>query len=142
MATAHESAISSNVAALLMHWMAGCQSVRSKQAISLVLQGCLRVLHSEPKFLTVSIVVYRPDVRQLTRTLSSLLVALEKLDGSRPGARTALYLVDNGGARDRCLRLTRCLLAALIAPLLTATVMWVTDAAITMPSSESRAATT
>ncbi|VBE96713.1 putative glycosyl transferase [Burkholderia pseudomallei] len=98
MATAHESAISSNVAALLMHWMAGCQSVRSNQAISLVLQGCLRVPHSEPKFLTVSIVVYRPDVRQLTRTLSSLLVALEKLDGSRPGARTALYLVDNGGA--------------------------------------------
>lgn len=50
------------------------------------------------ELLTVSIVVYKPDVRLLMQTLSSLLVALERLEVSRPGARTVLYLVDNGGA--------------------------------------------
>lgn len=55
-----------------------------------------RVLQSQSNSLTVSIVVYRPDLGQLTNTLSSLLDALERLSVARPGVRTALYLVDNG----------------------------------------------
>ncbi|WP_185735514.1 glycosyltransferase family 2 protein [Burkholderia sp. Bp9090] len=44
----------------------------------------------------MSIVVYRPNLGQLEGTLTSLLDALERIDAVRPGAATALYLVDNG----------------------------------------------
>ncbi|WP_423759960.1 glycosyltransferase family 2 protein [Burkholderia sp. NLJ2] len=44
----------------------------------------------------MSIVVYRPNLGQLTDTLSSLLDALERLGAVRPGAGATLYLVDNG----------------------------------------------
>ncbi|AIO65840.1 glycosyl transferase 2 family protein [Burkholderia oklahomensis] len=50
--------------------------------------------------MTVSIVVYRPDLRQLAKTLSSLLSALDRLDVARPDARAGLYLVDNGDEPD------------------------------------------
>ncbi|WP_244107183.1 glycosyltransferase family 2 protein [Burkholderia sp. BCC0419] len=56
------------------------------------------MLQSKPNSLTVSIVVYRPDVGQLTKTLLSLLNAFERLGAARPGLQTALYLVDNGDA--------------------------------------------
>nr|WP_233632077.1 glycosyltransferase family 2 protein [Burkholderia gladioli] len=48
--------------------------------------------------MTVSIVVYRPDLEQLTNTLSSLLDALERLGRLRPGLRAEMFLVDNDGA--------------------------------------------
>ncbi|MGT0191862.1 glycosyltransferase family 2 protein [Burkholderia pyrrocinia] len=44
----------------------------------------------------MSIVVYRPNLGQLTETLSKLLDALEQCGAARSGAGTTLYLVDNG----------------------------------------------
>ncbi|MDN7675968.1 glycosyltransferase family 2 protein [Burkholderia oklahomensis] len=44
----------------------------------------------------MSIVVYRPNLRQLAKTFSSLLSALERLGVARPDARAGLYVVDNG----------------------------------------------
>ncbi|RQR36308.1 glycosyltransferase family 2 protein [Burkholderia sp. Bp9131] len=51
---------------------------------------------SQSNYLTVSIVVYRPNLGQLEETLTSLLDALERIDAVRLGAATTLYLVDNG----------------------------------------------
>ncbi|MEK6317930.1 MAG: glycosyltransferase family 2 protein [Burkholderia gladioli] len=54
-------------------------------------------MHSlQANLLSVSIVVYRPDLAQLTKTLSSLLGAIERLDIVRRGARAIVYMVDNG----------------------------------------------
>ncbi|KVS08898.1 glycosyltransferase family 2 protein [Burkholderia multivorans] len=47
--------------------------------------------------LSVSIVVYRPDLDRLTRTLASLERACEKLWSRTSREAVALYLVDNGG---------------------------------------------
>ncbi|MEX3581554.1 MAG: glycosyltransferase [Burkholderia sp.] len=46
----------------------------------------------------MSIVVYRPDLEQLTNTLSSLLATLEGLGRLRPDLRAEMFFVDNGGA--------------------------------------------
>ncbi|WP_269510000.1 glycosyltransferase [Burkholderia sp. IMCC1007] len=47
--------------------------------------------------LSVSIVVYRPDLVQLEQTLTSLAVACERLHAARPDLSVKLYLIDNGG---------------------------------------------
>ncbi|MBN3782837.1 glycosyltransferase family 2 protein [Burkholderia sp. Ac-20345] len=50
--------------------------------------------------LSVSIVVYRPDRAMLTKTLSSLDAACERLRVARPGVTVELFLVDNGELGD------------------------------------------
>ncbi|RQS10338.1 glycosyltransferase [Burkholderia sp. Bp9002] len=50
--------------------------------------------------LSVSIVVYRPDLPRLEATLRSLTVAAEYLRASRPRWTVELTLIDNGGLRD------------------------------------------
>jgi GT2 family glycosyltransferase len=56
--------------------------------------------HSESIGLSVSVVVYQPDIEQLTSTLTSLGVACDALHVARPSVPVALYLVDNGGLPD------------------------------------------
>lgn len=55
---------------------------------------------SEIEGLSVSIVVYRPDLAELSSTLASLRAACEALYARRPGLPVSLYLVDNGGLPD------------------------------------------
>ena len=50
--------------------------------------------------LSVSVVVYRPDLALLTRTLSSLETACNALRVNNPAFAVTLYLVDNGGLPD------------------------------------------
>jgi GT2 family glycosyltransferase len=50
--------------------------------------------------LSVSVVVYCPDVAELASTLVSLGTACEALHARRPGLPVSLYLVDNGGLPD------------------------------------------
>jgi GT2 family glycosyltransferase len=57
--------------------------------------------------LTVSIVVYRPNVLLLRRTIASLEEACRVLYGAKPGAEVALYLVDNGGLAAALVDLAR-----------------------------------
>jgi GT2 family glycosyltransferase len=47
--------------------------------------------------LSVSVVVYRPDLAELASTLASLGAACEALRAYRPALPVELYLVDNGG---------------------------------------------
>ncbi|WCM20560.1 glycosyltransferase family 2 protein [Paraburkholderia bryophila] len=56
--------------------------------------------HSETAGLSVSVVVYQPDVEQLTSTLASLGSACDTLRARRPNLPLELYLVDNGGLPD------------------------------------------
>ena len=56
--------------------------------------------HSESEGLSVSVVVYRPDIEQLTSTLAGLAAACDALRISRPALPVGLYLVDNGGLPD------------------------------------------
>ncbi|MEW6342892.1 MAG: glycosyltransferase family 2 protein [Pseudomonadota bacterium] len=55
---------------------------------------------SENDSLSVSVVVYRPDLALLTRTLSSLEAACNALRVKTPAFTATLYLVDNGGLPD------------------------------------------
>jgi GT2 family glycosyltransferase len=55
---------------------------------------------SENEGLSVSVVVYRPDIAELASTLASLGLACEALHTKRPGLPVAVYLVDNGGLPD------------------------------------------
>jgi GT2 family glycosyltransferase len=57
---------------------------------------------TQPSFedLSVSIVVYRPDIDELRRTLSSLQVAIATARARREHFTARLYLVDNGGMPD------------------------------------------
>lgn len=50
--------------------------------------------------LSVSVVVYRPELAELASTLASLGAACDALRAMRPGLSVALYLVDNGGLPD------------------------------------------
>lgn len=50
--------------------------------------------------LTISIVVYRPDMTVLMRTAYSLCVAVDRLRSRWPALPIFVYLVDNGGAHD------------------------------------------
>ncbi len=50
--------------------------------------------------LSVSVVVYRSNVQQLTSTLVSLGAAYTALRSIRPGVSAVLYLVDNDGSMD------------------------------------------
>ncbi|MEM5440035.1 glycosyltransferase family 2 protein [Paraburkholderia diazotrophica] len=50
--------------------------------------------------LTVSLVVYRPDLQQLAQTLKSLGAAYDALRETHPAFRMAVCLVDNGGLPD------------------------------------------
>ncbi|AOK15900.1 glycosyl transferase [Burkholderia cepacia] len=50
--------------------------------------------------LSVSIVVYHPDVALLAQTLSSLSAACARLRAALPGYPVELFLVDNGGLDD------------------------------------------
>jgi GT2 family glycosyltransferase len=54
----------------------------------------------ETEGLSVSVVVYRPELAQLTSTLASLGAACEALRAVRPGLPVTLYIVDNGGLPD------------------------------------------
>ncbi|PZR43067.1 glycosyltransferase family 2 protein [Paraburkholderia fungorum] len=56
--------------------------------------------HSESEGLSVSVVVYRPDIEQLVSTLAGLAAACDALRVSRPALPVELYLVDNGGLPD------------------------------------------
>ncbi|WP_296657688.1 glycosyltransferase family 2 protein [Paraburkholderia sp.] len=56
--------------------------------------------HPETESLSVSVVVYRPDLALLTRTLSSLEAACNALRVNDPAFPVALYLVDNGEMPD------------------------------------------
>ncbi|CAE6872069.1 glycosyltransferase [Paraburkholderia domus] len=59
---------------------------------------------SAPRFeidgLSVSVVVYRPDLAQLASTLASLTAASAALRERRTGVPIELFLVDNGGLPD------------------------------------------
>jgi GT2 family glycosyltransferase len=55
---------------------------------------------SEFEGLSISVVVYRPDLAELASTLASLGAACEVVYTSRPGLPATLYLVDNGGLPD------------------------------------------
>ena len=52
----------------------------------------------EPCFLSVSVVVYRPDPALLNRTLETLSTALQRLHATSP-TKAPLYLIDNGTRR-------------------------------------------
>jgi GT2 family glycosyltransferase len=54
----------------------------------------------EIESLSVSVVVYRPDLALLTRTLSSLEAACDALRLTNPAFPVTLYLVDNGELPD------------------------------------------
>jgi GT2 family glycosyltransferase len=56
--------------------------------------------HTHPGSLSVSVVVYRPDLEQLERTLVSLAIAYHALHVEVPALSLQLYLVDNGGLPD------------------------------------------
>ncbi|PMS15856.1 glycosyl transferase [Trinickia dabaoshanensis] len=47
--------------------------------------------------LSISVVVYRPDLSLLARTLESLAVACAALERARPGFKAGCWLIDNGG---------------------------------------------
>ncbi|MFM0286000.1 glycosyltransferase family 2 protein [Paraburkholderia megapolitana] len=55
---------------------------------------------SEIEGLSVSVVVYRPDLARLVSTLDSFRVACDKLRDARPAFPVELYLIDNGGLPD------------------------------------------
>jgi GT2 family glycosyltransferase len=73
---------------------------------------------SEFEGLSISVVVYRPDLAELTSTLASLGAACEVVHASRPGLPVTLYLVDNGGLPD-----VRAVLDALRARGVTSTIL-------------------
>jgi GT2 family glycosyltransferase len=50
--------------------------------------------------LSISVVVYKPDVAQLDRTLATLRESWAALLRTAPGLSASVYLVDNGGAPD------------------------------------------
>ena len=56
--------------------------------------------HFESIGLSVSVVVYQPDIDQLTSTLAGLGAACAALHTERPGLPVVLQLVDNGGLPD------------------------------------------
>lgn len=55
---------------------------------------------SEGTQLSVSVVVFRPDVQALVRTLDTLRSAISILGEGRGPSRTSIYLIDNGGLPD------------------------------------------
>lgn len=59
-----------------------------------------RAPHPESNSLSISIVVYQPDLVQLASTLTSLAVACDTLSGSPSTMTVTVYLVDNGGLPD------------------------------------------
>lgn len=50
--------------------------------------------------LSISVVVYRPDIDLLDRTLASVAAAYVQLRKTQPDATAQLYVVDNGGLAD------------------------------------------
>lgn len=56
--------------------------------------------HSRSNGLSVSVVVYQPDIDQLTSTLAGLGAACDALHAARPDLPVVLHLVDNGGLPD------------------------------------------
>ncbi|MFL9978019.1 glycosyltransferase family 2 protein [Paraburkholderia graminis] len=63
--------------------------------------------HSASVGLSVSVVVYQPNIEQLTFTLASLGAACDALHAARPGMPVTLYLIDNGGLSDVAVALDR-----------------------------------
>jgi GT2 family glycosyltransferase len=63
--------------------------------------------HSESEGLSVSVVVYRPNIEQLSSTLAGLAAASDALSAKYPALPVALYLVDNGGLPDLLLELDK-----------------------------------
>jgi GT2 family glycosyltransferase len=59
-----------------------------------------RELGDEGEGLSVSMVVYRPDLKQLTQTLISLTGAYDALRQARPNSKLDVWMVDNGGLPD------------------------------------------
>lgn len=55
---------------------------------------------NEIEGVSVSVVVYRPDVQQLAQTLKSLAAAYDSLKESRPALKLDVCIVDNGGLPD------------------------------------------
>jgi len=62
---------------------------------------------SESIGFSISVVVYQPDIEQLTSTLASLGAACEVLHATRPGLPVTVYLIDNGGLCDLSIALHR-----------------------------------
>ncbi len=60
----------------------------------------IRELGDEGEGLSVSMVVYRPDLKQLTQTLISLTGAYDALRQARPNSKLDVWMVDNGGLPD------------------------------------------
>lgn len=56
--------------------------------------------HLESAGLSVSVVVYQPEIDQLNSTLTGVATACDVLQAARPGFPVTLYLVDNGGLPD------------------------------------------
>jgi len=56
--------------------------------------------HTDTVYLSISVVVYRPDVAQLDRTLATLRESWAALQRKSPGLSASVFLVDNGGAPD------------------------------------------
>lgn len=74
--------------------------VSSKKARSFLHMKAPSAPHSETALsagLSVSVVVYQPDLEQLNSTLVSLGAACDTLRAHRPDLPLTLYLVDNGG---------------------------------------------
>ncbi|MGP8439581.1 glycosyltransferase family 2 protein [Paraburkholderia fungorum] len=63
--------------------------------------------HSGSNGLSVSVVVYQPDIDQLTSTLAGLGTACDALHAARADLPVILYLVDNGGLPDVSVALDR-----------------------------------
>ena len=55
---------------------------------------------NEIEGISVSVVVYRPDLQQLAQTLKSLAAAYDALKGTHPAFTLDVCLVDNGGLPD------------------------------------------
>lgn len=64
------------------------------------MKEAINPLSAHSGLLSVSMVVYRPNLAQLNKTLASLTIAVGMLDTARPAASVRLYLVDNGGMPD------------------------------------------
>ncbi|NPT42361.1 glycosyltransferase [Paraburkholderia sp. 1N] len=59
-----------------------------------------RELGDEDEGLSVSMVVYRPDLKQLAQTLSSLTGSYDALRQAHPAVKLDVCMVDNGGLPD------------------------------------------
>lgn len=75
------------------------RSARLKARSAIPMKAPIAPRFESPE-LSVSLVVYQPDIEQLCSTLVSLGAAFDTLNAQRPGLPLALYVVDNSGLPD------------------------------------------